>query len=93
MVKLHLFSGFEKHSLGITPEIELGHLYDDINSHANLADAAQRLGVNTRRTQTSRAGLVHFDLWGKPLVRAKKLFPLVSGRELARDMQRLNGKP
>ena len=81
MVKLHLFSGFEKRSLGITPDMELGHLYDDGNSRIRLSHAAARVGVGRRRAQTSKTGLVHYDLWGPPLARAKTLFPIVSGRE------------
>lgn len=89
MIKLHLFSGFEKSSLGITPDMELGHLYDDGNDGALLADAAARVGVRRERVQTSKAGLLHFDLWGSPLERARQLFPIVSGREIAGDIQRL----
>jgi hypothetical protein len=93
VLKLHLFSGFEKRSLGITRDMELGHLYEDTNSCTPLRDAAETLGVSAKRAQTSKTGLVHFDLWGEPLETAKKLFPIVSGRELARDIQRLNTAP
>ena len=89
MVKLHLFSGFEKRSLGITPGMELGHLYDDGNSLLRLANATAQIGVGRRRAQMSKTGLVHYDLWGPPLARAKTLFPIVSGRELVADMRRL----
>ncbi len=89
MVKLHLFSGFEKRSLGITPDTELGHLYDDGNSRLRLAHAAAQIGVGRRRPQISKTGLVHYDLWGPPLAMAKTLFPIVSGRELVADMRRL----
>ena len=89
VIKLHLFSGFEKASMGITPDTELGHLYDDANDAALLADVARELGMRRQRIQVSRAGLFHFDLWGHPLEKAKGLFPVVPGREVARDMQRL----
>jgi hypothetical protein len=89
MIKLHLFSGFEKASVGITPDTELGHLYDDANDAASLADVAERLGMRRHRIQVSKTGLIHFDLWGNPLEKAKGLFPLVPGREVARDIQRL----
>ncbi len=89
MIKLHLFSGFEKRSLGITLDMKLGHLYDDGNSLLNLAAATARIGVGRRRAQMSKTGLVHYDLWGPSLARAKTLFPTVSGRELVADMRRL----
>jgi hypothetical protein len=89
VVKLHLFSGFEKRSLGITPDMELGHLYDDGNSRIRLAHAAAQIGVGRRRAQVSKTGLVHYDLWGPPLARAKTFFPIVSGRELVDDMRRI----
>ncbi len=89
MVKLHLFSGFEKQSLGITADMALGHLYDDGNSLLRLAQATAEIGVGRRRAQMSKTGLVHYDLWGPPLVRAKRLFPVVSRRELGTDMRRL----
>ena len=89
MVKLHLFSGFEKRSLGIAPDTELGHLYDDGNSRVKLAHAAAQIGVGRRRAQTSKTGLVHYDIWGPSLAMAKTLFPIVSGRELVTDMRRL----
>ncbi|MEE9473359.1 MAG: hypothetical protein V3V82_05185, partial [Acidimicrobiia bacterium] len=74
---------------GITPGMELGHLYDDGNSRIRLAHAAAQVGVGRRRAQVSTTGLVHYDLWGPPLARAKTLFPIVSGRELVADMRRL----
>lgn len=89
MVKLHLFSGFEKQSLGITADMALGHLYDDGNSLLRLAQATAEIGVGRRRAQISNTGLVHYDLWGPPLARAKRLFPVVSRRELGTDMRRL----
>ncbi len=89
VVKLHLFSGFEKRSLGITIDMALGHLYDDGNSLLRLAQATAKIGVGRRRAQISKTGLVHFDLWGPALARAKTLFPVVSRRELASDMRRL----
>ena len=93
MVKLHLFSGFEKRSLGITSDMALGHLYDDGNSLLRLAHAAARIGVGRRRAQMSKAGLVHYDLWGPPLVRAKRLLSIVSRRELASDIRRIKTDP
>ncbi len=89
VVRLHLFSGFEKRSLGIAPDMELGHLYDDGNSLLKLARATARIGIGRRRAQMSKNGLVHFDLWGSSLARAKTLFPIVSGRALVTDMRRL----
>ena len=89
MVKLHLFSGFEKQSLGITADMALGHLYDDGNSLLRLAQATAEIGVGRRRAQISKTGLVHYALWGAPLSRAKRLFPIVSSRELGTDLRRL----
>ena len=89
MVKLHLFSGFEKRSLGITADMALGHLYDDGNSLLQLVQAAAEIGVGRRRVQMSKSGVVHYDLWGPALARAKRLFPVVSRRELGSDIRQL----
>ncbi len=92
MIKVHVFSGVEKQFLGITPDLAVGHLYEDTNSLDVLASAAESLGVGKERAHTSRTGLVHFDLWGARLAIAKGLFPIVSRRELAKDIRRLNAK-
>lgn len=92
MIKVHLFSGFEDPRLGITPDMELGHLYDDDNDLRVLVQAATQLGLASGYLQGVGTGLIHFDLWGKPLVKAKGLYPKVTDQELAEDMKRLNLK-
>jgi len=91
VVKLHLFGGFENKALGITPDMELGHLYEDTNSLAILAYAAEKVGLKSSYQQET-GGLVHFDLWGKPLERAKQMFAIVSDEELYQDMVNMNRK-
>jgi hypothetical protein len=88
MVKLHLFTGFENEALGITADMELGHLYEDTNSIAILAYAAEKVGLKASYKQDSD-GLFHFDLWGKPLERAKRMFPVISDQTLHQDMIRI----
>ena len=88
VVKLHLFSGFENRELGITPDMELGHLYEDTNSFAILAYAADKVGLKEQYAQNSD-GFIHFDLWGKPLERAKRMFKIVSDLELAKDISHI----
>lgn len=88
MVKLHLFSGFDSEWLGITADTELGHLYEDTNSFAILAYAAEKVGAKQEWAQNSN-GFIHFDLWGQPLKKAKALFHIVSDEELAADMKRM----
>lgn len=95
MIKLHLFTGFENKDLGITPDMEVGHLYSDDDNKGELVDAAVGCGLNSGYIQS--ASLVHFDLWGKPLERAKKRFRIVSDLELSVDMKlaadrRIKGK-
>jgi hypothetical protein len=85
MVKIHLFSGFENKRLQIERDTPLGHLYSD-SSQSELLAAARQVGVNPRCLQNSR-GFYHFDLWGKPLVRARLFYPRVNNRELYRDLQ------
>gem|GEM_PF-3340728 len=85
MVKLHLFSGFENSRLGITRDMRLGHLYSDC-SLQELREAAKRLGINPDYLQNSR-GFYHYDLWGRPLVRACLLYKIVDNHELYRDIR------
>lgn len=87
MVKIHLFSGFENKRLKISRETPLGHLYSDYNVD-ELLDAAKLVGVNPDYIQNSR-GFRHFDLWGKPLVKARMFFPRATNRDIYRDMQRV----
>ncbi len=88
MIKLHLFTGFENKSLKITPDMELGHLYDDQNDRAALILAAGEIGLAAGYIQVGN--LIHFDLWNQPLARAKQLYRIVTDEELAEDMKRLN---
>lgn len=88
VVKLHLFGGFENKELGITSNMELGHLYEDTNSIAILAYAGEKVGIKQGWLQNSD-GFFHFDLWGSPLQRAKQLFQVASDLELASDMKRM----
>jgi hypothetical protein len=89
MIKLHLFTGFDNPALGITPDMELGHLYDDQNDQRALITAASELGLSSGYMQVG-TGLIHFDLWGKPLIKAKNLHKIVTDLELAEDMKGLN---
>lgn len=89
MLKLHLFTGFENKRLGIRKEMELGHLYDDGKDQLALINAADKLGLKIGHLQNTD-GFVHFDLWGKPLERAKQLFKLVTDLELYEDMKSMN---
>lgn len=90
IVKLHLFSGFENKELGITPDMELGHLYEDTNNWIILSYAAERIGVKQSWIQPQeKTGLLHFDLWGNRLKWAKQHFLIVDDIEFAADMQRL----
>lgn len=84
MIKIHLFSGFENRRLKIKRDTPLGHLYSDC-SREELMEAASMVGVHARCIQNSR-GFYHFDLWGKPLIKARLLFPHVTNRELYRDL-------
>jgi len=84
MVKIHLFSGFENERLKITRKTALGHLYSDDNID-ELLDAAKTIGVNPDYVQNSR-GFYHFDLWGKPLTRARLFYPQADNHNLYRDI-------
>jgi hypothetical protein len=85
MVKIHLFSGFENTHLKIRRDTPLGHLYSD-QDRSELMEAARLVGVNPKCLQNSR-GFFHFDLWGKPLFKARLFYPRVNNRELYRDLQ------
>jgi hypothetical protein len=93
MVKIHVFSGFESERLKIRRDMLLGHLYSD-ESTPELIEAARIIGVNPTYLQNSR-GFFHFDLWGKPLTKARLFYPRVNNRELYRDLIELrdNLKP
>lgn len=63
----------------------LGHLYSD-ESIEELLAAAKLIGVNPDYIQ-NKHGFYHFDLWGKPLIKARLFFKHVDRRELYRDMK------
>jgi len=84
MVKIHLFSGFQNDRLKITRDTLLGHLYSD-RAVDELLEAARTVGVNPDYLQNSR-GFRHFDLWGKPLIKARLIFPQVNNHQLAHDL-------
>jgi hypothetical protein len=88
MVKIHLFSGFESPRLKITRDTRLGHLYSD-NCREELLEAAHLVGVKTCHLQNSR-GFYHYDLWGKPLKKARLFFPVADNHTIYRDMLILN---
>jgi hypothetical protein len=85
MIKLHLFSGHENARLKITRDTLLGHLYSDKDKE-ELLEAARLVGVNPDYIQNSR-GFYHFDLWGKPLIKARLFFKQVDNHEIYRDMK------
>jgi hypothetical protein len=85
MVKIHLFSGFENQRLKIARDTPLGHLYSDDNIN-ELLDAAKTVGVNPDYIQNSR-GFYHFDLWGKPLNRARLFYSQADNHILYRDLK------
>jgi hypothetical protein len=87
MVKVHLFSGYESEKLKITRDTPLGHLYSDQNTE-ELLEAARLIGVSLEYLQNSR-GFEHFDLWGKPLKKARLLFVAVDNHRIYRDMKKL----
>jgi hypothetical protein len=87
MVKVHLFSGYESEKLKITRDTPLGHLYSDQNTD-ELIEASRLVGVSLNYIQNSR-GFEHFDLWGKPLKKARLLFAVVDNHEIYRDMKKL----
>ncbi len=87
MVKIHLFSGFSNERLKITRDTPLGHLYSDQNV-AELMEAARTIGVNTDYLQDSR-GFLHFDLWGKPLAKARLLYPRADNHALYLDIHKI----
>jgi hypothetical protein len=93
MVKIHVFSGFESERLKIRRDMLLGHLYSDKGT-PELIEAARAIGVNPAYLQNSR-GFFHFDLWGKPLTKARLFYSRVNNRELYLDLQELrdNNKP
>jgi len=87
-MRLHLFSGFENKKLGITLDMELGHLYDWRGDIVVLEREATRVGMKPHWLQETD-GFWHFDLWGKPLAKAKELFQIVDDTEFAQDVERL----
>jgi len=82
MVKLHVFSGFENARLKIQRDTLLGHLYSD-RDQEELVEAAAVVGINPDYLQNSR-GFYHYDLWGKPLFKARLFYQRVTNRELYR---------
>lgn len=91
-IKLHLFKGYPLPQRGITADTELGHLYSDTGDVKELYAAGGQLGLDRRWIQNSRTGVIHFDLWRRPLQRAKVMFPLASDEEFAADIENINRK-
>ena len=85
-IKLHLHSGYDVPKLGITADMELGHLYDDAGDLDALHATASRVGLSRRWFQDSQTGLPHYDLWNYPLKKAKELFQIVSDDEMVADL-------
>jgi hypothetical protein len=79
MIKLHVF-----HQAGR----EYGYLYDDAGEFEELCAAAEQCGLSREKYQEGK--LIHFDLWGKPLKKAKELFRIVDNHEIAADMEEDN---
>ena len=88
-VKLHLFSGFENRQRGITPDMELGHLYSDTEDRQELLAAGRQLGLDFKWIQKSRTGIEHFDIWRGPLQRAKGMYQVVDDDEFDADLEKL----
>jgi hypothetical protein len=88
-VKLHLFKGFELPQRVVRADSELGHLYSDTGDREELFKAADDLGLERRWIQQDRFGFEHFDLWRRPLQRAKVMFTLVDDQEFILDCENL----
>lgn len=89
MIRLHLHSGFSNPKLHIKPDMELGHLYDDRGDEQAMAQAVTKVGLAPGYIQRDH-GFAHFDLWAKPLEKAKTLFRITGDREFAKDVERLS---
>jgi hypothetical protein len=88
-VKLHLFSGFSNPQRGITADMELGHLYSDVEDREELLEAGRQLGMAARWIQGSHTGMLHFDLWHGPLQRAKGMYQIVDDEEFSADLEKV----
>lgn len=91
MIRLHLHSGFSNPKLHITPDMELGHLYDDHGDEKAMAQAATQVGLAPGYIQRDY-GFAHFDLWGKPLEKARTIFKVAGDHEFVKDVERLSKK-
>lgn len=69
--------------------MELGHLYDDREDQRALIIAAINLGLASRYMQGAETGVIHFDLWGKPLLKAKKIYLTVTDEQFAEDIKKV----
>src|SRR4030042_753368 len=82
--RLRVFRAIADANLGITPGMERGHLYHHLNDSDELALIGRMLGLNPLWMKNRGKGLAHYDLWGAPLERAKRLFKIVTGEEADR---------
>lgn len=80
VIKLHLFTHLGQ---------ETGHLYSDTGNYVELKAAALLVGL--REPYFQKAKLPHYDLWGRPLILAKKMYNIVGNREFVADLRRLKG--
>ena len=86
--RLRIFKGVINKKQGITPDMEVGHLYHYKNDIDELAYLGALIGLNPQWIQNRLTGLAHFDLWGSPLAKARKLFKIVAKDEAEADILR-----
>lgn len=87
--RLRIFKGRSDKKLGITPDMEIGHLYHYNNEREELSEFGKLIGLSPSWMQNRWEGLAHYDLWGAPLIKARKLFKVVTIEEVYQDMGRL----
>lgn len=88
MTKVHLFFTDEPiPHLRVGANTELGHLYSDDGNTEDLHQAAKEVGLKRRWFQAAEP-MPHYDLWRRPLEKAKELYQVADDDEFYQDMER-----
>jgi hypothetical protein len=93
-VKVCVARGVNNKRLGITPDTEIGYLYETENKHEALKDAAMKVGLNpnwmrAEDTPFNQTGFICYLTFRSPLSKARKLFPVVEKAEFKQDYERI----
>jgi hypothetical protein len=87
--RLYIRKGYSNPKIGITPGMDVGHLYHVDNNLSELIAIAAYLGLSPKWIQNKPASVSHYDIYGLPLKTARKIIKVVAKEELIGDIHRI----